>query len=397
MKKLIIILALSNCLSPSFCQTNISEKLTRQLEEVYAQGHIVGFSVAIVDQNGLLYSKGFGFADLEKNIPYTENTIQNIASISKTFIGVALLKAQELGKLNLDDPVNEYLPFRVVHPKFPDYPITIRHLTTHTSGITDGSSYDKYGYVLQKANNEGKKIDDNFRQPEEMMSYADFLRNVLSTKGKWYSKKAFLKSAPGKKFEYSNIGAGLAALALEGATGQSFESFTEEHIFKPLNMINSGWHPSDVDSTLHTKHFTTDQSEIAPYYLVNFPDGGVITSSSNLGRYLSELIAGYNGEGKVLTKECYATLFQPQLTEDHFEERSDKPYNDEYNMGIFMGISAKDHIGHTGGDPGVATFMFFNYNTGIGKLMMINTNIDNEGVQEFFGIWEALEQNENKF
>ena len=110
MKKLIIVIVINILISPIYCQTNdsISRKLTEELERIYSKGYINGFSVAIVNQNSILYEKGFGYSDIRANKKYTSNTIQNIASISKTFIGIALLKAQELGKLNLDDPINKY-------------------------------------------------------------------------------------------------------------------------------------------------------------------------------------------------------------------------------------------------------------------------------------------------
>ena len=80
----------------------------------------MGFGVAIVGPEKTLYQAGFGYADLEAQKAYTANTIQNIASISKTFIGVSLLKAQDLNLLDLDEPINKYLDFKVVNPHFPE-------------------------------------------------------------------------------------------------------------------------------------------------------------------------------------------------------------------------------------------------------------------------------------
>ena len=85
----------------------IADSLTKDLNDVYKSGRLTGFSVAIVNENGTVYKRGFGYADIENKKPYTENTIQNIASISKTLIGISLLKAQELGKLKLDDPIDK--------------------------------------------------------------------------------------------------------------------------------------------------------------------------------------------------------------------------------------------------------------------------------------------------
>ena len=152
MKKLILVFLIGIFLNEIHSQTSdsISNKLTEELEEIYDQGFINGFSVVIVNQEKELYNKGFGFSDRKENKPYTQNTIQNIASISKTFIGIALLKARELGKLQLDDPINNYLPFEVLNPYFPEEKITIRQLATHTSTILDPARYEKNGYHIKK-------------------------------------------------------------------------------------------------------------------------------------------------------------------------------------------------------------------------------------------------------
>jgi len=398
MKKIIITLILNILVSTIYCQTNDSTsiKLTQELEKIYAREYINGFSVAIVNQDGVLYEKGFGYSNIKANKKYTNNTIQNIASISKTFIGIALLKAQELGKLNLEDPINKYLPFDVSNPHFPNEQITIRQLATHTSSIKDPSRYEKNGYILKEAENKEAKVNSNFRSPSEKMVLDEFLKNILSQDGKWYKKNNFLKIKPGAIFEYSNVAAGLAALIIEKATNQSFNKFTNEYILKPLEMFDTGWSFTEVDFSKHSKLYLNNETELAFYQLANYPDGGLITSSTDLGKYLTELIAGYSSNGKILTNESYKKLFKPYLTDKNFKERNESVYNDEYNMGVFMGISAKGQIGHTGGDPGVATHMFFNSETKIGKLLIVNTDLKKEGIKEFIDIWKKLEEYETK-
>ena len=398
MKKLVITLILNILVSSMYCQTNdsILRKLTEELENICSREYINGFSVAIVNQDGTLYEKGFGYSDIKASKKYTNNTVQNIASISKTFIGIALLKAQELGKLNLDDPINKHLSFNVNNPYFPNEQITIRQLATHTSSIKDPSRYEKNGYILKENDNGVAKVNRNFRSADEKMALNIFLKNILSKEGKWYKKKNFLKTKPGEIFEYSNVAAGLAALVIEKATNQSFNEFTNEHILTPLGMSNSGWSFTEVDFSKHSKLYKDTETELAFYQLVNYPDGGLITSSADLGKYLTELIAGYNGNGSILNKQSYEELFRPQLTDKNYNERNESAYNDEYNMGVFMGISAQGQIGHTGGDPGVVTHMFFNTETKIGKLLIVNTDLKKEGIKEFIDIWKKLEEYETK-
>lgn len=161
-------------------------------------------------------------------------------------------------------------------------------------------------------------------------------------------------------------------------------------------MFNTGWSRNEIDATKHSKLYYYNHKELAPYELTNYPDGGLITSSLDLGKYLTELILGYSGNGKILSTESYNELFTPQLTDINFTVRNNSVYNDEYNMGIFMGMSAHSQIGHTGGDPGVATHMFFNSETKTGKLLIVNTELRRKGIQEFVDIWRKLEEFETR-
>jgi CubicO group peptidase (beta-lactamase class C family) len=384
---------------PGFAQTadTPESELTRTLNEICEAGTIIGFSVALADSSGVKYAEGFGFGDAAKGIKYGKNTVQAIASISKTVIGIALLKAQEQGALKLDDPVNNYLPFKVNNPRFPEIPITLRHLTTHTSGITDPDEYDKKGYVLIKNKNGDDYINPDFRPPSEMMSLKSYQESILSKDGQWYHRSTFRNKEPGAEFEYSNIGAGLVALALEQATGMPYNEFADAYIFTPLEMTDSGWFQEEVNAANLSRNYTEKGRPMAPYTLVNYPDGGLITSSEDLGKYLSELIRGYTGQGTILKPESYREFFTPQLEAAQYKDRNDSQYNDEYNMGIFMGFSATGEVGHTGGDPGVSTLMFFNSKTGLGKLLITNTDLDNTSVVAFWKIWETLEAFEERF
>jgi CubicO group peptidase (beta-lactamase class C family) len=382
--------------------TIIKDSLTRELKRIYKQGYINGFSVAIVNQNGTLYEKGFGYADLRTQRSYTENTIQNIASISKTLIGISLLKAQEMGKLNLDDPINQYLPFMVRNPYYPNTPITIRHLATHTSTIVDTDYYLNKSYILKdeqdSAEARSKELSRNFNSPEARISLEEFLGRILKEEGEWHKKEGFIDRSPGELFEYTNIGATLAALIIEKATGETYSIFTENYILKPLGMNSSGWSFQTTDFSNFSKLYAEPETPIPHYSLISYPDGGFITSISDMGKYLTELIKGYSGNGVLLSEESYSELYREQLDSTHFKERNkENPYNDEYNFGIFIGFSAKGYVGHTGGDPGVASYMFFDINDKIGRLLITNTSLDDkEGEQEFFSVWDILEKYQGK-
>lgn len=402
MIKIVLVIALF-VLNQIYSQDNNNEEhinsLSCELKILQRQGYINGFSVAIVNKDAVLYKKGFGYADVSKKKEYTSHTIQNIASVSKTLIGIALMKAQEQGKLNLDDPINIHLPFTVINPHYPQIPITIRHLATHTSTILDTQYYDK-SYILNnnKGVNEGilMKKYRIFNDPEETIALPIFLRNLLSKDGEWYRKKNYLKNEPGSIFKYSNIGATLAAYIIEQATGIPYDEYTTKHILKPLGMDASGWSFDTIDMDNHSVLYSSIKDSLPKYSLITYPDGGLLTDINDFSKYLIELIKGYYGVGTLLDKNSYSELFKEQLSSNNLPGRNTKnPYNEEYNSGLFMGITPVGYIGHTGSDPGTETYMFFDPKTGTGKILVINTAIvSKEDYRHYKAIMSVLDKYE---
>lgn len=376
--------------------------LTSEIAKVYDDSIFNGFAVSIVDQEDILYQQGFGLADVSINKKYTVNTIQNVASVSKTIVGIALLKAQELGKLNLDEPINKYLPFKVFNPKFPNENITIRQLATHTSSIVDNDFYLSKNYYL-KPDQDIKNVklnfeDEQFFNPSDsIISLNSFLENILSEKGQW-NKNSFSTYKPGTTYDYSNIGTALAAYVVEQSTGITFPDFTQKYIFKPLRMKSSGWNFKDVEFYDFSRLYEDKNTQLPYYEMITYPDGGLITSVNDLSRFLRELIRGYNGNGKILSKESYSEYFKPYLSAENFIERNERnPFSESYNVGILIGYGYTGYIGHTGGDPGVLSMMFFNPKTNIGRIMIYNTTFsDKKGNDVFYAIWNLLEQFEGK-
>jgi CubicO group peptidase (beta-lactamase class C family) len=377
------------------------DSLTNKLNKLYGKRYFYGFSVAIVNDKEVLYNKSFGFANVSLNKKYNSYTIQNIASVSKTLIGISLIKAQEEGKLRLNDPINKYLPFKIINPYYPDNEITIKHLATHTSTIRDTDKYDKLSYVANDNDTSdyytAKECGVELNTPDKEVSMKDFLEKFLTTKGSWFDSVNYLKEIPGSKYEYTNIGAALAALVLEYATGISYIDYTNKYILAPLEMTYSGWSAKDVNMKNHSILYLSDGKSIPFYHIITYPDGGLISNTSDLGKYLIELIKGYSGQGKLLKKESYKEFYTAQLTAHHYYNRGEDDFDDEYNRGIFIGFTPKGYIGHTGGDPGTIVFMFFNPETRLGRILMINTWISTEAsVENLFAIWNTLGKYENK-
>ena len=387
--------------NPLLGSQTVMHSLTAELDSIQKNGQINGFAVAMVNQNGVLYKKGFGYSNRETKEKYTENTIQHIASVSKTLIGIALLKAQEMGKLSLDDPIQDYLPFKVINPNFPKEKMTIRQLATHTSGINDtDEQYMERAWILAKDQDLTNISTDYPAQrlnPSQLnIAMEEYLKGYLEVNGAYFQEDNYLNLKPGELYNYSNIGATLCALVIEKATGQPYDIFTKEHILKPLNMNATGWSLKDVDMTKHSRLYRNDNSVLPFYTAITYPDGMLISSSSDMAIYLAELVKGYIGKGTLLKKESYQELFTEQLKAENFESRNaDNPYDEDYNPALFIGHSALGYIGHSGGDAGVATWMFFDKEKKTGRYIVINTDMGNDERAkelEYYAIWDKMNE-----
>lgn len=383
----------------TFAQTDSDAKksMDSELSEFAKKGFFNGFSVAIANENGVLYSKGFGSSDVASGKKYTAKTIQNIGSVSKTVVGIAIMKAVDLGKLKLDDDINKYLDFKVVNPEFPNVPITVRQLATHTSSIVDADVYLFHNYFLKPDQNlDGLPLaydEQQFIDRKDALPLGDYLKAALTPDGKWYDVKSFT-GKPGEFYEYSNTGTALAAYVVAKAVGIPFGTFTEKYMLKPLKMKASGWGFSMVDFKAYSRLYADPKSPLPFYELTTYPDGNFVTSADDMTKFMTELLNGYAGKGKLLSKESYSEYFKPQLTAANFKKRKENnPYNESYNSGILMGFGPTGMVGHTGGDPGVSSFMFFDPKTRIARYLVVNTNFtDRDGMKAFYGIWDVLEK-----
>lgn len=353
-----------------------STTLTKAIQQVWEESSFPGFAVAIVDRNGVHYQQGFGYADKKQERPYTANTIQQIASVSKTFIAVAIMKAQEQGLVHLDSPINNYLPFPVVNPHFPDELITLRHLSTHTSGINDRVLF----YELKSV----------YKDREPNIDLATFMQNYFSKEGKWYSKRNFTKYRPNKQYEYSNLGATLAAYVVECAVGKSFDAYTQEIIFNPLGMNKTGWFYGAIDETQAAKLYRKGgKKEKNLYTTVTYPDGNLMTSCSELSLYLVAMLNGQAGEASILTVESFQQMFEKQ-----FPSRIEGMSEYEPNSGIVWTYRKNGVIGHTGGgtNTGITTFVFFDPEKQVGRIFITNIEMGKKRLPSFKKVWDLLKQ-----
>lgn len=391
MFRLVITLFFVLCFQVNSYTQSVHEKLTNELEIISNNHSIKGFGVAIFSKDTLLYSKGFGFAADNNGRRYTTKTRQKIASVSKLLLGVSLLKAQELGLLQIDDKVNEYLPFELVNPYFPDEYITIRHLATHTSGLAKIPKYDlKALYAPTKISKIKLEIPFGIRKlffnkaiktinSNKEYHLEDFLINLYSSNGKWYSKKHFRKVKPGYKTEYSNSGASLLALVIQKASGISYADFVKKYIITPLKLENSKFDFELLPSMNEPTQYYHSGIEIPNNYrLLLYPAGGFESTIEDFINYMNAAIHG----NSILSKESVKEMLTP-----HF--------NKEY--GILWEVYPSSSVGHNGDMLGVKTFAYYNLNKNIGYLLFCNTAGTKTIEKETDEIRNTLKSYLNKF
>lgn len=359
------------------------DSLTIALQKYQDKNILPGFVVSIFTKDSILYQKGFGHSNVPNKLPYNEENVQMIASITKTLIGVSLMKLIEEGKLKLDEPINDILPFEVINPKFPEIPITLKHLATHTSSIGGSKNSDKgYRFKTPLKENEFPEVWqpllEKYNKTEEI-SMAKFLELKLNKEGKWYEASVFNHSQPGSEYEYSNLGATLLAHIIEISTDKNFNDFTTEYILQPLKLSASTWNIDEVEEKSHISYYNEIYNEIPKYYIITYPDGGLYSSVSDLTKYLQEMMKGYNGESNLLSKESFREMMSQQYDKEELTE------------GLCWDLSIEGLIGHAGNDFGTSTLMYFSPESGIGRILFTNISTENEDQEEtFYGIYNLL-------
>lgn len=353
--------------------------MDQTIESQMAKAKIVGVGAAIIVDRRVAWTKGYGFADKEHGRPFTADTVMNIGSISKTITGAALMHAVQEGKLSLDQDINELLPFKVVNPYFPDQPITLRQLATHTSSITDR------GPAYAKAYHFGRD------SPQPL---GDFLKGYFAADGEDYSKENFLDARPGTQREYSNIGAALAGRVVEIAVGERLDAYTRRLFFDPLKMGNTGWFLSDIDLANHSTLYV-DQGLPAPiqlYGLTTYPDGGLRTSVADLSRFFVALLNEGDYQGtRILDKTSVAEMLRFQYDAAHKPDNVNLSGEDSVNSGIFWATKYDvTRIGHNGADPGVVTMMLSNLAKDVGVIVFFNTAVAEADGAAYGAIFDQL-------
>lgn len=376
----IILIGISIGFSTLHGQT-IKDSLDMELDRLMSESTLTGMAVSIYTSDKILYNHAAGYADIPNKVPYATSHIQNIGSISKTYVAAALMKAVEAGKINLDDPISKYLNFEVINPHTTDKKITVRHLATHTSGIKDWKGYWSAYYLAEDVSDwtadelKIKKVGINRILKNKALSLEQYLKAYLVKGGEFYSRKNFSKLGPAGKYQYSNVAAGLLGYVIGAAVGEDFPTYSHRVVLDELGIQNSGWKHADVDMSQHAVLYGPGDKKLPKYALTTFPDGGMITSLDGLAIFAMEMLRGYLGKSDYLSPETFQEMMTSQWSRSEFRNTN----TDDEHVGIIWDIAEDaSYIGHNGSDPGTFTFLRFFPEKDIGYVFMINCGIDEE-------------------
>jgi len=321
------------------------------LQMLMRLAHKPSLATCIIKYDEVVWSHAYGYYDIENKKEATTQTLYLQASVSKTVTATALMQLYEQGLFDLDDDVNEYLPFDLRNPNYPDIPITIKMILSHRSSLADDNLYWICLSYLP-----GDPDVEGFPYP--------WLEEYLTPGGSAYSSSTWSMDRPGEKYYYANIGFSIVAYLVELLSHQDFNDYCKEHIFQPLQMNATGFRLRDVDiDTIAVPYeFKNDAFFRHPQYGIHilYP---AITLRTSIEDYSHFIIAHMNGgvwNGvRILNESTVQLMHTAQFSP-----------TDKYNYGLGWEVTNKPFqktYGHSGGYVGALNLITIHpeYNTAV--------------------------------
>ncbi len=305
-----------------------------------AANHAPGISAAIVENGELVWSEGFGFADLENSVPATSRTLYRLGSVSKTITATAAMQLWERGKIDLDAPVQKYCP------AFPqkEWPITTRELLGHLGGIRHYKSESQ--------------DDPEIGNTKHFESLADGIKFFADDP---------LVAKPGTEFHYSTQGYTLVGCAIEGATSEKFTDYLRENIFQTAGMSET--QDDDLIKIIpyRTRYYSKDKSgAVVNADLLDssykIPGGGLISSADDMARFEIAVL-----NDTLIKRATRDIMWTPQKTVDGKQNGYALGWGTGTENGVF-------HIGHTGSQQGTSTAIILSPEKRDAAVVLINAD-----------------------
>ena len=304
-----------------------------------------------------------GKLDIEEDIDVTNDTIYRIASVSKIIVALCAMKLVEEGKMDIHEDVSKYLGFTLRNPNHPDKIITLEHIMTQTSSITDGFDDPNKGY-------------DAVNGPSVYVPLKEILTNPNY---EYYNPKTYLSEAPGTRWMYSNFGCGILACIVERVSGKLFTDYVKEILLDPLE-IDGGFRAGQVknqDNIASLYHYndegykklrTSEQfvKYMFPIYPIgdNFrgPAGGLFISAKDLSKIMMMMMNKGTYKGIKLFNE--ETILEMEKV--HYGGYIPDPQYKAKGLQLcHLPFYTKEPMyGHFGTAYGLKSFMFYNRDNG---------------------------------
>ena len=354
-----------NYMPPVFSDSSRVQKLKaafpivlKLYTEHAARNHFPALTFGIVVDGNLVYRGSAGFTNEQKKTVATSKSVFRIASMSKSFTGMAIMQLRDAGKLNLDDPAHKYIPeLKNVRYLTSDAPqITVRNLLSHAGGFPEDNPWG-----------------------DRQLADTDAELLQLITNGVHFS------TIPATTFEYSNLGFALAGHIITKVSGKPYQQYINENILQPLGMNNTYWEYSKVpaDQLAHGYRWINNQwrEEELLHDGSYGAMGGMLTSIEDFHKYMalhqSAWPASYAPESKVLKGSSIREMHHPWMVAGAFIRTvNSKPCAVVSGYGFGLGYSkdceGKTTIGHSGGLPGFGSQWVILPEYGIGVVSFAN-------------------------
>ncbi|ANH82647.1 serine hydrolase [Niabella ginsenosidivorans] len=329
-------------------QSSVEDTIIQLMDQYRA----IGLSVVAVKDNRIIYNRSFGYKNREDKTLIQNTDIFRIASISKSFTATSLMQLVEKGTISLDDEVSKLIGFTINNPKYPDVPITLRMLLSHTSSLNDQNGYFNLDVV----------------NPEKNPNWANCYNNYK----------------PGTGYEYCNLNFNLAGSILEKQSGERFDQYVKQHILVPLHLYGG----YDVDSldrnrlvTLYEYNdslktfnsapeaYTSPKARLAHYIRgysapVFSPTGGMKIAGLDLAKYMMMHMNYGTGNGvTIISAQSSRTMQTPLSDKEH------------YGLALWVTdslINGERMVGHTGDAYGLFSSLFFQPEKKFGFVVITN-------------------------
>ena len=309
------------------------EAIEALISAAMTQLGIPGLSVAVVTERRLRWSSAYGTADLENSVPARTETVYRLASVTKPITATAVLQLVESGKVDLDAPIQRYVP------AFPakQWPVTVRHLLSHQSGIRNWT-------------------DEEFHNTRHFATIAESLAVF---------KDDPLLFEPGTRTQYTSLGYNLMGAVVEGVSGKPFLQYLHERVFVPAGMEAA--RGDDVLAIIPNRapgYQTTAEGELRNSPMSDTSNrtagGGLVATADDVARFAIAF-----QKGALLKAATAQASFGRQRTRDRRLTG--------YGLGWIVGGTAeRTEVFHTGGQPRVSTVLYMIPRSGVAVVLLCN-------------------------